>query len=212
MRSAIDDFGRAAEIAAASDADDMVRLRDRAFADGMSKLFSICLGDAEVRSAAGWSVFRKQVITLIGASGWALTGYIDDTLDSAPHSALEEWDGWEIACRFRSAVQFLLDEFDDPELLVSPDYEKQMLSEADAELRAQASLVSPLPGERPPAGIPDSHRWWSAASSFAARKIDWAAVATLAWLWEWVSGRTNSSPRMRHTCRRRRSSPSWRRA
>ncbi|MEV0029857.1 hypothetical protein [Nocardia sp. NPDC050793] len=165
LGSAIDDFGRAAEIAAASDADDMVQLRDRAFADGMSELFSICLGGAEVRSATGWSDFRNRVITLIGASGWALTNYIDDTLDSALHSALEEWDSWEIACRFRSAVQFLLDEFGGSELLISPDYEKQMLAEADAKLRAQASLVSPQPGERPPAGIPDSHWWWFLPSS-----------------------------------------------
>ncbi|WP_216912783.1 hypothetical protein [Nocardia noduli] len=158
MRRAIDKFGEAAEIVA-SNAENLIRRRDQAFAEGMSDLYSICLGGVGRRSA-GWVDFRDQATSLIEASGGAMTNYIDDTLDHALHSALEDWDSWEVACRYRSTVQFLLDEFDGSELLASPDYDNQMMAEADANLRKQAAWVSLLSGEEPPTGIPENHWWW----------------------------------------------------
>ncbi len=159
MRDTIAAFEESASIAD-SGADDVIRGRDSAFRRAMAYLFEVCLDSERAKAGSGWAEFRERVIGLMRRNGWAFHNYIDATTEASLHSSVDGWDSWTSACRRRSSVQFVMDEFDGAALLYAGDYDVELLREADEELRERAHRVSPLPDDLLPPGIPETHWWW----------------------------------------------------
>ncbi|WP_227984236.1 hypothetical protein [Nocardia spumae] len=112
--------------------------------------------------------YRHQVSQLVQANAATFKNFLFEVFDRTSRAIT---DGWRTPCLYRSAIQFLQDNFKGIDLVLD-DEDREFIDEIDEIFEELATSIEPLPASMIPPGIPDSHWWWRLPSATPKEAAD----------------------------------------